>query len=198
MENDITIANKNQKPRLLIVDDEAINIKILVDLFQDDFNILIAKNGPKAIKIALMEPPPDIILLDVQMPEMDGYEVCKILKFEPRLMPVPVIFLTSLSHIDDKVQGFDLGAVDYVCKPFNPRELTARVNVHVELKIAKDEIQTLRGILPVCSYCKKIRDDNGSWGHMEEYISERTEANFSHGYCPDCMERAKKDLGLTD
>jgi DNA-binding response OmpR family regulator len=102
---------------------------------------------------------------------------------------VPIIFVTARAESEDVVKGFDAGAVDYVTKPFNPSELLARVRTHIELKRAREEIKTLRGIVPVCAGCKNIRLPDGSWQVLEVYIKDNTEAELSHGLCPDCIRK---------
>jgi DNA-binding response OmpR family regulator len=109
-------------------------------------------------------------------------------------MAIPVIFLTGQAESPQILAGFEAGAVDYVTKPFRLRELLARVHVHVELRRVQNEVKTLRGILPTCCHCKKIRDEDGTWHAMETYIAKRTDAMFSHGYCPDCIPVLFPDL----
>ncbi len=120
------------------------------------------------------------------MPGMDGYQVCERLKKEKTTASIPVIFLTAKSDTDDIVRGFEAGGVDYVTKPFNSAELLARVKTHLELKNAREEIKTLRGILPICAHCKKVRNDSGFWEQVEVYVRNHSEAEFTHGLCPEC------------
>jgi DNA-binding response OmpR family regulator len=148
-------------------------------------------------------PPPDLILLDIMMPDMDGHEVCRRLKTNQETRGIPIIFLTSKTRPEDIVAGFRLGAVDYVKKPFQAEELTARVDTHVRLKktisrleTALKEIKTLKGLLPICSACNRIRDDKGDWNQIAEYISNHTEATFTHGICPDCAAKLYPDIVL--
>ncbi|MBF0237113.1 MAG: SpoIIE family protein phosphatase [SAR324 cluster bacterium] len=127
--------NKAQKPTLLIVDDEISNSKILVELLRSDYVIRVANNGERALQIAQSESPPDLIMLDVMMPGMDGYEVCQKLKSNPSTSKIPVIFITAKTDEMDEIHAFEMGAVDYVTKPFRPVVVKARVKTHVELKI---------------------------------------------------------------
>ena len=131
------------KKKILVVDDAPENISVLMEILKFDFRVVPALNGEKALSVAQKDNPPDIILLDVMMPGMDGYEVCKKLKADGKTKNIPVIFITSKAEIDDIVKGFELGAVDYVTKPFNPRELLSRVNNHLDLKRAREEIEEL-------------------------------------------------------
>ena len=183
----------NEKNTILIVDDTPDNITLLNNLLKDDYNTKIATNGNKALKIASSDDPPELILLDIMMPEMDGYEVCERLKSDDKTRDIPVIFLTAKREPEDLVRAFNVGAVDYVVKPFNANELLMRVRTHVELKLAREEIKTLKGIIPICAHCKKIRDDKGFWDQVETYITRHTEARFSHGLCPHCEKELYGD-----
>lgn len=179
----------DRKPLLLIVDDNPQNLQLLGDIVEKNgFEPALALSGKQALEYVLREKP-DLILLDIMMPEMDGYEVCKRLKSGPGTKNIPIIFLTAKAETEDVVKGFEAGGVDYVSKPFNSMELMARVKAHVELKLAREEIQTLRGIVPICAVCKSIRDENGRWWIMEEYVTNHTEAEFSHGLCPVCVKK---------
>ena len=172
---------------ILVVDDTPRNLELLSKVLErEGYDLALAVEGAQALELASQEQP-DLILMDVLMPGMDGIEACRRLKTDPATQGIPVIFLTSKSGSDEILAGFAAGAVDYVTKPFRIPELLARVHVHVELRRARHEIRTLRGILPTCSHCKKIRDKEGEWHSIESYISERSEAEFSHGYCPDCI-----------
>lgn len=130
-----------EKRRLLIVDDVAENIQPLISTLKDDFAIQVATNGDDAIKIAMQDPQPDIILLDIMMPVMDGYQVCKILKSDNLTKDIPVIFVTILDESEDEEKGLKLGAVDYITKPINPQLVKARVNNHLELKLYRDHLK---------------------------------------------------------
>lgn len=133
----------NDQQRILIVDDVAENIQILLSTLKDDFMILVATNGKKAIEISKNEPQPDIVLLDIMMPEMDGYEVCKRLKSDELTKDIPIIFVTALNESDNEEKGLKLGAVDYITKPINPGLVKARVSNHLELKQHRDNLQEL-------------------------------------------------------
>ena len=132
---------KIQGQTVLVVDDEPVNIKIFMELLRSDYTIKVATNGEKALQIALSDTPPDLILLDVIMPGIDGYEVCRRLKAEPRTKGIPVIFITAKGGEEDQSKGFELGAVDYVTKPFSPMVVKARVRTHLELKRNKDFLE---------------------------------------------------------
>jgi PAS domain S-box-containing protein len=122
----------DRKIRILMVDDEEIYIHAIVGLLKDNYKIIIAKSGQEALKIAQKGPPPDLILLDVMMPNMGGFEVCRLLKEEPRTRDIPVVFLSALDEVKNKTKGFEVGGVDYITKPFQGEEVLARVKTHVE------------------------------------------------------------------
>ena len=124
--------------RILIVDDERYNIKVLTDLLRENHKIMAAKTGEQALNAAQGPNPPDLILLDIMMPGLDGYEVCKRLKADSRTMHIPVIFVTALDALDDEAKGFEIGAVDYITKPFKPVIVKARVRTHIQLKRKTD------------------------------------------------------------
>ncbi len=128
---------EERKPTILIVDDTAENIAILSVLLMGTYKVKVATNGEKALEVAAQEIP-DLILMDVMMPVMDGYEACRRLKENPLLADIPVIFLTGRSQIDDETMGFKLGAVDYITKPISPPIVLARIKTHLTLKQARD------------------------------------------------------------
>lgn len=151
-----------------------------------------------------------LILLDLIMPEMDGLETLMRIKQDANLRDIPVIMVTGNSDIKELEQAFASGAADYVTKPFKKIELISRVSSAFRLKRELDqrniyeheleiknkelekalaEIKVLRGFIPICASCKKIRDDKGYWSQVEEYITRHSEAKFTHGICPDCMVR---------
>ena len=127
--------------KILIVDDERFYLNVMVDLLSDDYKTVVAKSGEKALEIAASDAPPDIILLDVIMPDMDGYEVCRQLKANDETRHIPVIFLTVKSDVEDETHGFALGAVDYITKPFSPPIVRARVKTHLALGWALWELE---------------------------------------------------------
>ncbi|MYM25641.1 response regulator [Duganella sp. FT135W] len=130
------------QPQILVVDDEASNLQLLRHILQDQYRLLFAKDGPRALELARSEQP-QLILLDVMMPGMTGYETCKLLKADPVTAAIPVIFVTALSDTDDEVVGFDAGAVDYITKPVSPPIVRARVRNHLSL-VGVDELKKTR------------------------------------------------------
>lgn len=126
------------RPTILIVDDTPDNIALMSGLLKDSFRVKAATNGPKAIAIAQTEPRPELILLDIMMPVMDGYEVCRRLKSDPATSDIPIIFLTAKSTPEDEQMGFSLGATDYITKPISPAIVLARIKTQLALKSAAD------------------------------------------------------------
>ena len=132
--------------RILIVDDERYNIKVLTNFLRADYKIMAAKTGEQALNAAQGSNPPDLILLDIMMPGIDGYEVCKKLKADSRTLHIPVIFVTALDASDDEAKGFELGAVDYITKPFKPVIVKARIRTHIQLKRKTDLLNHMASI----------------------------------------------------
>jgi putative two-component system response regulator len=126
------------KATILVVDDTPDNLTLMSGLLKDTYKVKVCHSGERALKIAQSETPPDLILLDIMMPEMDGYEVCKRLKLDPNTRDIPVIFLTAKTEIDDETHGLELGAVDYITKPISPPIVMARVKTHLEMKGVQD------------------------------------------------------------
>jgi len=133
-----------KKPKLLIVDDTPENIQVLMGTLKDQYAIVAAINGEKALKLAVAKPQPDLILLDIMMPGMDGFEVCQRLKADAATCEIPVIFLSALDDTVNKVKGFSMGAVDYISKPFHPEEVLVRVNTHLTIHRLSQEVQAQR------------------------------------------------------
>jgi DNA-binding response OmpR family regulator len=184
-----------KRPIILAVDDTPEQLQLLEKVLEGDgYQPVLVASGLEALAWVAKEKP-DLILLDVLMPELDGMKVCRALQADPATWDIPVIFLTAKSEAEDILAGFQAGAVDYVAKPFRIPELLARVRVHVDLRRARLEIRTLRGILPTCAHCKRIRDHQGTWHTLESYLTEHTEARFSHGICPDCIPVYFQDFG---
>ncbi|MBV5300818.1 MAG: response regulator [Methylococcales bacterium] len=123
---------KSQKPTILVVDDTPDNLDLMGDLLMDDYRVKVANSGKKALEIIQSASPPDLVLLDIMMPEMDGYEVCTILKSSEETKNIPVIFLTAKTNTIDEQKGFEIGAVDYITKPISPAIVMARVKTHLD------------------------------------------------------------------
>ncbi len=136
----------HSKHKILIVDDMALNIKILGESLRNNYEIVVATNGKKALSIAKSESPPDLILLDILMHGMDGHEVCKILKEDERTKNIPVIFISARGEMEDETRGLELGAVDYIIKPFSMPIVNARIKTHLSLKTKNDMLENLVSI----------------------------------------------------
>src|SRR5574341_14704 len=137
----------SQRPTVLVVDDTPENLQLMSGLLKDSYRVKVAASGERALKIATSEGGPDLILLDIMMPGMDGYEVCRRLKAEPATRDIPVIFLTAKSEVEDETMGLELGAVDYITKPVSPPIVLARVRTQLTLKGAADFLKDKNAFL---------------------------------------------------
>lgn len=190
--------------RILIAEDDLTSRTMLAAVLnKGGHEVVETKNGVEAWETMRGENAPRMAILDWMMPEMDGVEAVRRIREREPEKPPYLIMLTTKGEKTDVVTGLDAGADDYLSKPFDPGELWARVDVGRriiemqdrlaqqvrELSEAMDHIKTLQGILPICSFCKKIRNDQGYWDQVEAYISENSQATFTHGICPDCMRK---------
>jgi PleD family two-component response regulator len=190
------------KSKVLLVDDIKADINFLNNALSNEFELEFALDGKSALE-RVKSSPPDLVILDILMPGMDGYEVCKRLKADERSKDIPVIFITSKNGEEDETKGFEIGAVDYITKPFSLPIVKARLRTHLkvqslidELRRALAEVKRLSGLLPICASCKNIRNDQGYWEQIEVYIKERSEAEFTHGICPECAKEWYPDLQI--
>ena len=133
----------SKKQRILIVDDAPINIRLLKELFKNEYEVDVATNGTEALELAYGEDQPDLILLDIMMPEMDGYEVCRRLKQDTRTKHIPVLFITAKGEEGDETKGLNLGAVDYITKPISPAKVISRVRTHMNLHIYQERLEEI-------------------------------------------------------
>ncbi|OIP46581.1 MAG: hypothetical protein AUK28_07015 [Desulfobacterales bacterium CG2_30_60_27] len=200
--------------KILVVDDRPENLLAMEALLeQPGIGIITAASGQEALRL-MLEHDFALVLLDVQMPEMDGFETAAFMRGSERTRRVPIIFVTAISTEQRHVfKGYEAGAVDYLTKPIESEILQSKVKVFCELHrqdqvirrqlleieeknrlLEKQlgEIKTLRGFIPICSACKKIRNDQGYWEAIEVYIRNHSEAEFSHGLCPECIETLYK------
>lgn len=190
--------------KILIAEDDEVSRRMLqVFLLRWGYEVVIARDGAEAWRVLESADAPKLAIMDWMMPVLDGVEICRRVRLAPRASPAYLILLTARGDNQDIVRGLDAGADDYVTKPFNQDEMRARLNVGVrvvelqtnladrviELERALAGVNQLQGLLPICSYCKKIRDDKNYWQQVEGYISAHSEAQFSHGICPDCYEK---------
>ena len=190
--------------RVLIAEDDPTS-RLLLDtvLKRKGYDVVAVMDGIEAWEKLQADDAPLIAILDWMMPGMDGSEVCKRLRAKQSSVQTYVILLTAKSAKDEIVAGLQSGANDYITKPFVREELLARVQVGMqmvalqqtladrvrELEAAIATVKQLEGLLPICANCKSIRDDGGEWNRIEDYVSERSQAVFSHGICPSCAHQ---------
>jgi CheY-like chemotaxis protein len=193
----------------LVADDDRVTAEILSrTLKRWEFDVAVVSNGAEAWDHLRAATVPTLAILDWMMPEMDGPEVCRRVRADLPLANMYLMLLTARETRGDLVTGLNAGADDYVTKPFDPEELRARVQVGVriltlqknlaerveELQAALSNVKQLRGLLPICSYCKRIRGDDQYWQQLEGYIAEHSDAQFSHGICPACYAAISAEL----
>jgi phosphoserine phosphatase RsbU/P len=196
--------------KVLLAEDDPVSRRMLeVLLGKWGHEVVLAGNGAEALQILQGHDAPRLAILDWMMPHVDGVEVCRQLRKNHSHEPTYVILLTAKTRKEEIVEGLGAGADDYVTKPFDSRELQARVNVGRriielqsslaqrvrELEEALAHVKQLRGLLPICAWCHKIRDDQNYWQSVETYISGHSDARFSHGICPDCFQNVVNSAG---
>jgi DNA-binding response OmpR family regulator len=189
--------------RILIAEDDPVSRLMLTATLQKwQYEVITTADGASALKALQAADAPKLAILDWMMPELDGLEVCRALRRQPKLEPTYIILLSAKTEKGDLVEGLEAGADDYLSKPFDRSELRARLHVGLrmvelqktlaervrELEEALASVKQLQGLIPICSYCKKIRDDKNYWQQVECYVSAHTDARFSHGICPSCLE----------
>ncbi|GJL62803.1 MAG: hypothetical protein NPIRA04_14570 [Nitrospirales bacterium] len=190
--------------KVLVADDDSVTQALLVRALSGfGYEMIGCDNGMEALEQLKCNEGPIIGILDWMMPGLDGLQVCQSLRKTNSSSLIYLILVTSKSSRTDIIEGFEAGADDYMTKPFDLPELHARVRVglrvlslqeklgervqHLEQALA--EVKQLQGLLPICSYCKKIRNDENYWQQVEEYLSHRIDIQFSHGVCPHCFEK---------
>jgi sigma-B regulation protein RsbU (phosphoserine phosphatase) len=192
---------------ILIAEDDPISRRTLeVTLQRWGHRVFVTNDGQSAFDALSREDAPQLAIIDWMMPYLDGLTICSRLRENPAKRTTYVILLTTRGEKKDIVAGLGSGADDYITKPFDRDELQARVNVGIrmvelqqrlaervaELEEALKCVKQLQGLLPICCYCKCIRNDENYWQRVEEYIVERSGARFSHGICPKCFETVVK------
>jgi DNA-binding response OmpR family regulator len=181
--------------RILIADDDRTSTLLLgrtLELW--GFEVVLANDGTAAWGHIVSDVPPALAIVDWEMPGVDGIELCRRIRATPPRSPVYVILLTARTSRQDLVAGLDAGADDYLTKPFHPDELRARIRVGQRTLDLIANIRKLTGLLPICSYCKRIRSDHDYWEQVESYITDHTDAMFSHDICPSCLDKATEEL----
>jgi len=207
------------RTRILVTDDSPDVLELTTTVLEDEgYKVAKAASGGECLKIARAQHPA-ISLLEVMLPDMTGIEVCEQIKEDKDLEGTFVILVSGVRISPDyQADGLNVGADGYIIKPITNRELVARVQAIARIKRAEDalrqkkleqqklitelqealaEIKTLKGFIPICASCKKIRDDEGYWNQLEAYISKHTDATFTHSICPQCAEKYKAEIEET-
>jgi sigma-B regulation protein RsbU (phosphoserine phosphatase) len=185
--------------RILIADDDRMSTMMLGrTLEQWGFDVVVVHDGAAAWEHIIRNDPPALVIVDWMMPGLDGIQLCRRIRGTPLRAPVYVILLTARTSRQDLVAGLEAGADDYLTKPFDPDELRARIHVGQRTLELIANIKRLTGLLPICSYCKRIRSDHDYWEQVESYISDHTDALFSHGICPSCMVKVTEEFDLPE
>ena len=192
---------------VLVADDDAISRTVVAAMLRKGgYEVKLAADGEQAWAALRLADAPPLAIMDWMMPGLDGPEICRRLRTRNTATPTYVILLTSRDTASDIVEGLRAGADDYVTKPPNEDELLARVSVGARmvalqqtladrvrrLEEALSKVKQLQGLLPICSYCKRIRDDQNYWQQVESYITVHSGVQFSHSYCPECFEKYVK------
>lgn len=189
--------------RILVAEDDPVSRLLLqTHLEKWGHEPVMTTDGTAAWEMLQREDAPALAILDWMMPGLDGLEVCRLARARTDARPLYIILLTARTDRQDTIDGLGAGADDFVTKPFHPAELRARVSVGVrvvelqvelaaridDLEQALARVDQLHGILPICSYCKKVRSDSDSWQQVEAYVSAHSAVRFSHGVCPECVK----------
>ena len=196
--------------RILIAEDDRVSRHVLLTmLVKWGYEVVAVNDGAQALQELEKPDAPPVALLDWMMPQLDGFEVVKRVRQAGGLTPTYFILLTARAAKEDMIAALEAGADDYVTKPFDQNELKARLHVGLRvidlqqrladrvqaLEESLHQVKLLQGLLPICSYCKKVRDDGNYWHQVEQYVAARSEAQFSHSICPDCWrDVVKPDL----
>jgi DNA-binding response OmpR family regulator len=197
--------------RILVAEDEEFNRSLLTRaLTKWGHEVLEATDGGEAWEKLRSPDPPNLVVLDWIMPVMDGLDLVSKIRGSSTSedLYTYVIMLTQKGQKEEIIQGLDAGADDYITKPYDPDELRVRIrsgerlinlhsqlrNTNMELQEALDKVKTLSGLLPICSWCKKVRDDKGYWRQIENYIREHSSAEFSHSICPECSRNLSMEV----
>lgn len=189
--------------RVLIADDDVVSRRVLHNSLKKwGHDVIETNDGDEAWAVLSKPDPPQLAVIDWIMPGIDGADICRRARATEELASLYIILLTAKESRKDVVAGLGAGADDYLMKPFDDSELRARLNVGIRvldlqdkvtkhvlaLENALSEVKQLQGILPICSYCKKVRDDQNFWQQVESYVSDHSEVRFSHSICPPCYE----------
>jgi DNA-binding response OmpR family regulator len=191
----------------LIAEDDAVSRRLLeATLVKWGYEVVVTTDGLQALEVLSQSDAPSLAILDWMMPGLDGAQVCLKARELAGERLLYMILLTAKGRKEDIVEGLTAGADDYVIKPFDRSELKARINAGErilrlqaelasrvkELELALTNVKLLQGLLPICCYCKKIRDDKNYWQQVDTYVADHSEAQFTHGICPDCRDKIVK------
>ncbi len=174
--------------KILVVEDDTVSQLVLATKLKKlGHDVVVTQDGEEGWQSFVCDQP-RLIITDWMMPKLDGLELCRRIRAHHQEKYTYIIMLTALAGKQSYLDGMDAGADDFLNKPVDMDELTARLRVAERILTLQTEIKQLEGLLPICAYCKKIRDDNNTWQPVETYISDKTEARFSHGICPTCYD----------
>jgi sigma-B regulation protein RsbU (phosphoserine phosphatase) len=203
---------RRAKTRILVAEDDPVTRKILAATLERlGWEVTTASDGSEAwtaLEKLGGKDAPEIVLLDWMMPGMDGIEICRKLRSTPGFEFTYIVLLTSRSEKEDLAMALATGANDYIAKPFHPIELESRVRVGermvklqrslaarvTELEEALAHVQRLQGLLPICSYCKKVRNEANYWEQVDSYLASHSTLKLTHGICPQCLDKMMKEL----
>ncbi len=203
---------------ILLVDDVPTNLMMLARILRsEEYTVETAASGAEALELMGLGDFA-LVLLDIQMPDMDGYEVANRMRADEKLKDIPIIFITAINRSEENIfEGYSAGAVDYLFKPVNAFLLRCKVAIFCEMHRQRvqlreryeeirrkneeltrqmQEIKTLRGLLPICAHCRKVRNDKGYWETIEHYVQTHSEAQFSHCLCTDCIQKLYPDIPM--
>jgi DNA-binding response OmpR family regulator len=200
--------SENLKRILLAEDDDIARRTLSQYLTRWGFTVMAARDGNQAAEMLSSDDAPPIALLDWMMPGMEGIEVCKALRQQADRPYTYLIFLTGKVNKDEIAAGLEAGADDYVTKPCDMTELRARLRVGerivtlerdharqvISLQEALDQVNKLKAMIPICAWCKRVRDDADYWHSIEEYLLRHSGSDFTHGICPSCLESLRADM----
>ncbi len=172
---------------ILVAEDDAVSRLVLgATLRRLGHQPVLAENGREAWAAFQKESPP-LVITDWIMGGIDGLELCRLIRAERRVKYTYVILLTVMQGKGAYLEGMNAGVDDFITKPFDPDELAARLRVAERILGLQTQVKQLEGLLPICTYCKRIRDEGNAWSVIEEYLARRTDASFTHGVCPQCF-----------
>ena len=195
--------------KVLVAEDDSALCELLSTLVESwGYEVASANDGEQAWHEITSPNAPKLLILDWLMPKLSGVDICHKIKSLKLETPPYIIMLTSMDSKENIIEGLQSGADDFITKPFDANELEARLSVGkrvvmlqsalaervAELQTALNHVKKLQGIVPICSHCHSIRNDQESWQRIEQYISEHTDAQFSHGICPDCMKKHYSEI----